>query len=159
MSVGGQTPQMAPQMLQQQQQQQQRDGSAMMNTLFPPLPSQGGIAAVEQQLQFLTMNQHAQHPSLTGAQLHALLQQAQYQASREAAAPVPGAVAAEGGDKGSAAGPDEAVRAAQKAAGEQLIRNVEQRILEHEMIEQKRKSKANKIASMVSLQWFPASCC
>lgn len=133
----------APQGLQQQQ-----SGPDIMNTLFPPLPSQGGIAAVEQQLQYLTMNQHAQAPAVTGAQLQALLQQAQYQAARDAAGPT-GAPAAEVG--GTTAGAvDDAERAAQKAAGEQLIRNVEQRIQEHEMLEQKRKAKAAKIAALVS---------
>ncbi|KAI5480813.1 DNA topoisomerase 2-associated protein PAT1 [Pseudohyphozyma bogoriensis] len=99
-------------------------------TLFPPLPSQAGPASLEQQLQFLTMNQHAQHPSLTGAQLQALLQQAQMQAQKEAA----------GGEQTEAQ--------KQSAAGEELIRNVEERIREHEAMELKRKKKAAKIASM-----------
>jgi DNA topoisomerase 2-associated protein PAT1 len=119
----------------------------MMNTLFPPLPSQGGIAAVEQQVQYLTMNQHAQPPAITGAQLQALLQQAQYQAARESAGASSGAAGVEGAASSAA---DVAERAAQKAAGEQLIRNVEQRIQEHEMFEQKRKAKAAKIAALVS---------
>ncbi|KDE03800.1 hypothetical protein, variant [Microbotryum lychnidis-dioicae p1A1 Lamole] len=111
----------------------------MMNTLFPPLPSQaGGLALVEQQLQFLTMNQHAQHPSLTSAQLQSLLQQAHSQANTEtAAAPV--------GEKGDTVEGDEELK---KKAGEDLIKVVEQRILEHEMLEQKRKRKAMKIAAM-----------
>ncbi|SCZ91426.1 BZ3500_MvSof-1268-A1-R1_Chr1-2g01401 [Microbotryum saponariae] len=114
----------------------------MMNTLFPPLPSQaGGLALVEQQLQFLTMNQHAQHPSLTSAQLQSLLQQAHSQANTEtAAAPV--------GEKGDTVEGDEELK---KKAGEDLIKVVEQRILEHEMLEQKRKRKAMKIAAMVSI--------
>ncbi|SCV68000.1 BQ2448_121 [Microbotryum intermedium] len=112
----------------------------MMNTLFPPLPPQaGGLTLVEQQLQFLNMNQHAQHPSLTSAQLQSLLQQAHSQASTEAAGPA--------GEKGDAVEGDEE---AKKKAGEDLIKVVEQRIMEHEMLEQKRKRKAMKIAAMVS---------
>ncbi|GAA5891812.1 hypothetical protein JCM8208_002898 [Rhodotorula glutinis] len=124
-------------------------------TLFPPLPSQAGpgvaaaqpgtLAQVEQQLQLVTLHQNAQHPSLTGAQLQALLQQAQQVA---AAAPGPGG--AESGDaakavEGDGDGDDEADK---RKAGEDLIRKVEARIVEHERLEVKRKQKALKIASM-----------
>lgn len=91
----------------------------MLTTLFPPLPSQQAPPpTVEQQLEYLSMNQN-QHPSLTGAHLQSLLHQAHNQAQLE---PV---------------------------AGEDLIRSVEARIREHEMLEHKRKRKAAKIASMV----------
>lgn len=108
-------------------------------TLFPPLPSQQQKpASVEQQLQYLTLNQHAQHPSLTGAQLQALLQQAQIQAAEAVVSHEEGEPEGEQTDKER-----------QTAAGEELIRNVERRIQEHEMMEQKRKRKATKIASFV----------
>ncbi|GAA5849220.1 hypothetical protein JCM9279_005829 [Rhodotorula babjevae] len=120
-------------------------------TLFPPLPSQAGpgaavvaappgtLAQVEQQLQLVTLHQNAQHPSLTGAQLQALLQQAQQVA---AAAPPP--------ESGHAAKPVEGddAEADKRKAGEELIRKVEARIVEHERLEAKRKQKALKIASM-----------
>lgn len=106
----------------------------MINTLFPPLPSQQNVPVplltIEQQLQHLTMLQHGQHPSLTAAQLQGLLQQAQIATSVSEA------------------------KSEQAKAGEELIRNVEMRIREHEMMEQKRKSKAAKIASMVSVVLF-----
>lgn len=85
-------------------------------------------------MQYLSMNQHTQHPSLVGAQLQALLQQAQIQAQKEAGATEPA---------------EQTEGQKQAAAGEELIRNVETRIREHEMMEAKRKSKAAKIASMV----------
>ncbi|GAA5939285.1 hypothetical protein JCM1841_004845 [Sporobolomyces salmonicolor] len=110
----------------------------LMATLFPPLPSQQGqssIASVEQQLQYLVLNQHAQHPSLTSAQLQALLQQAHVHAAREQAA-------GEGAAEGETEEQDKA------RAGDELIRKVEMRIMEHELAEQKRKKKAMKIASM-----------
>ncbi|BGP44222.1 DNA topoisomerase 2-associated protein pat1 [Rhodotorula kratochvilovae] len=109
-------------------------------TLFPPLPSQAGaapaptqpgtLAQVEQQLHLLSLHQGAQHPSLTGAQLQALLAQA------HSAAAAAGAQAAEGPE-------DEKTK-----AGEELIRRVEERIVEHERAEAQRKKKALKIASM-----------
>ncbi|KAK4704468.1 hypothetical protein P7C70_g1747, partial [Phenoliferia sp. Uapishka_3] len=106
-----------------------------VGTLFPPLPSQKQRpVTVEQQLQYLSINQHAQHPSLTGAQLQALLQQAQIQAAEASAGDVEG-------------GEEKTEKEMQAAAGEELIRSVEKRIQEHEMMEQKRKRKASKIAS------------
>ncbi|GAA5878919.1 hypothetical protein JCM1840_000840 [Sporobolomyces johnsonii] len=144
----------SPALLRQQLPQQQLSGQAfpplgavppgtpappnLMATLFPPLPSQqgqGSIASVEQQLQYLVLNQHAQHPSLTSAQLQALLQQAHAHAAREQAA-------VEGAVEGETAEQDKA------RAGDELIRKVEMRIMEHELAEQKRKKKAMKIASM-----------
>ncbi|KAM0793635.1 hypothetical protein ACM66B_001067 [Microbotryomycetes sp. NB124-2] len=106
-----------------------------MTTLFPPLPSQASVATLQQQLQYLTMNQHAQHPSLTNAQLQALLRQAQSQAAREG----PG-VNEQG--IGGTSDPDT------REAREQLVLAVEQRIREHEAMEFRRKQKAAKIASM-----------
>ncbi|GAA5827985.1 hypothetical protein JCM11251_005678 [Rhodosporidiobolus azoricus] len=131
-------------------------GKDLMSTLFPPLPSQqqGGppsVATVEQQLQYLTMNQHQQHPSLTGAQLQALLQQAHAQASSAgvAASAVggagPGAGADEKGGQGEEGGEEEKER---KKAAEELVRKVEERIMEHERMEEGRKRKAAKIAAM-----------
>ncbi|GAA6000031.1 uncharacterized protein JCM10292_003590 [Rhodotorula paludigena] len=125
-----------------QQQQQQPGGANLLATLFPPLPSQappGSVASVEQGLHFLSLHQHAQHPSLTGAQLQALLQQAQ------AVSVSAGATAGEGeqGVDGAAQGAED-----KKRVGEELIRKVEARIMEHEAAELKRKKKAMKIASM-----------
>lgn len=140
-----QSPQLPPQSLQQapqsvqqapQSMQQQMPPpvplNSMLTTLFPPLPSQATPVTVEQQLQYLTMNQHAQHPLQTGAQLQALLQQAHSQASASGAAKDVEGAASD-----------------QVLAGEELIRSVEARIREHEMLEQGRKRKAHKIASMV----------
>ncbi|KAK4052854.1 DNA topoisomerase 2-associated protein pat1 [Microbotryomycetes sp. JL221] len=121
---------------QQQPSQHQQASGTDVGALFPPLPSQATVAALEQQLHYLTMNQHAQHPSLTNAQLQALLRQAQSQATR--------GVAFEGNETQSEAGNDSQF----KQASEQLIRNVEQRIREHEDLERRRKLKAAKIASM-----------
>lgn len=119
--------------------------SNMLNTLFPPLPSQQQQQqqpqqpsiplTIEQQLNYLTMNQHAQHPSLTSAHLQNLLQQAQIEASQ-----------------GQSKAGDDAIEEEErtkKVAADQLIRSVEMRIREHEMMEAKRKNKAAKIASMV----------
>ncbi|GAA6011782.1 hypothetical protein JCM11491_000749 [Sporobolomyces phaffii] len=125
-------------------------GPNLMATLFPPLPSQGqqlppqqiapaaNLAQVEQQLHLLTMNQHAQHPSLTSAHLHALLQQAQKHAAAAESA-------LDGADGQKLDAQEEAER---KKAGEDIIRKVESRIIEHEHIELMRKKKAMKIASM-----------
>lgn len=135
-------------------------GANLMATLFPPLPSQSQIlhqqqlpptsnlAQVEQQLQFLTLNQHAQHPSFTSANLQSLLQQAQEHAAVESKA-------AEGFEEGTLEGNvDDANR---RKAGEDLIRQVEARIREHEELEAMRKKKAMKIASMVRLFSLSAS--
>ncbi|GAA5956454.1 hypothetical protein JCM3765_005664 [Sporobolomyces pararoseus] len=124
-------------------------GANLMATLFPPLPSQGhqvhpqqpvataNLAQVEQQLHLLSLNQHAQHPSLTSAHLHSLLQQAQKHAAAEGDM--------EGSD-GIKLGEDE--EAERKKAGEEIIKRVEMRIMEHEKMEMMRKKKAMKIASM-----------
>ncbi|GAA5923569.1 uncharacterized protein JCM15063_003689 [Sporobolomyces koalae] len=117
----------------------------LMATLFPPLAAQpqqqvapaADLAQVEQQLHYLSMNHHAQHPALTSAHLHALLQQAQNHVAAG----------------GSALGPaspdaDEDEDRQRRAAGEEIIKKVEMRILEHEMLEMARKKKAMKIASM-----------
>ncbi|BGO98946.1 DNA topoisomerase 2-associated protein PAT1 [Rhodotorula toruloides] len=105
-------------------------GPNLMATLFPPLPSASGAqgpVSVEQGLQMLSLSQHTQHPSLTGAQLQALLHQAQSQA--------------QGGGEG---GEEEE----KKKAADELVRMVEKRIMEHEEAEGRRKRKAAKIASM-----------
>lgn len=112
--------------------------SNLLSTLFPPLPSQTGtVASVERQLELLSHVGHAQHPSLMGAQLQALLQHAH--------------AAAAGAGQGTEKEPSEADEAAslKRQKAEELVRAVEQRILEHEEAEQKRKRKAMKIASMV----------
>lgn len=113
----------------------------LMATLFPPLPSQPGtIANVEQQLEVLAkIGPAQQHPSLMGAQLHALLQNA------HAAAAAVNKDATDGSD--APEGDADAALKRQKA--EELVRAVEQRIFEYEEAEQKRKRKAMKIASMV----------
>ncbi|GAA6033710.1 hypothetical protein JCM8097_004393 [Rhodosporidiobolus ruineniae] len=107
----------------------------LMATLFPPLPSAAGVAAgpptvagVEQQLHLLSLSAGSQHPSLTSAQLQALLQQAH---------------AAGAGAEGEQGEEDE-----KKRAAEELVRKVEERILEHERMEERRKRKAGKIAAM-----------
>ncbi|GAA5873311.1 hypothetical protein JCM8547_007066 [Rhodosporidiobolus lusitaniae] len=116
----------------------------LMATLFPPLPSQAGpptVQGVEQQLAALsvTIAQGGQHPSLTGAQLHALLAQA-------------GAAKAEaekgGEEKEGGEGEGEKDVEERKKAAEELVRKVEERIVEHERMEEARKRKAAKIAAM-----------
>lgn len=121
----------------------------MLSTLFPPLPSQPGtIASVERQLEMLSQVGHAQHPSLMGAQLQALLQHA------HAVVADVGNAANQGGSEGAADAPqgaaDEADVEAKKRKAEELVRAVERRIFEYEEAEQRRKRKAMKIASMVS---------
>jgi DNA topoisomerase 2-associated protein PAT1 len=104
-----------------------------------PVPT-ANLAQVEQQLHLLSLNQHAQHPSLTSAHLHSLLQQAQKHA------------ATRGGAEGTeAANLDESEEAERQKAGEEIIKRVEMRIMEHEKMEMMRKKKAMKIASMVRL--------
>ncbi|GAA6008151.1 hypothetical protein JCM10207_007046 [Rhodosporidiobolus poonsookiae] len=125
-------------------------GVDLMATLFPPLPSQSQaqqlqlqqqqqVASLqalplEQQLAYLTLHGGAQHPSLTGAQLHSLLQGAQRQRA-----------AASEGEGAEGAGKEEEER---KKAAEELVRKVEERIWEHEKREEGRKRKAAKIAAM-----------
>ncbi|GAA5884588.1 hypothetical protein JCM16303_000042 [Sporobolomyces ruberrimus] len=117
-----------------------RLGPNLMATLFPPLPSLGqqplppqpplpaaNLAQVEQQLHLLTLHQYAQHPSLTSAHLNSLLQQAQQH---------------------TAAAADESGAADRRKTGDDIIRQVELRILEHEQLEALRRRKASKIASM-----------
>lgn len=110
-------------------------GPNLMATLFPPLPSapgaQGLPVSVEQGLQLLSLSQHTQHPSLTGAQLQALLHQAQSQSQAQGRG--------EGGEE----------EEQKKKAADELVRMVEKRIMEHEVAEARRKRKAAKIASMV----------
>ncbi|GAA5899296.1 deadenylation-dependent mRNA-decapping factor PAT1 [Sporobolomyces salmoneus] len=125
-------------------------GPNLMATLFPPLPSQGqqplpqqpvptaNLDQVEQQLHLLTLNQHAQHPSLTSAHLHSLLQQAQKHAAAQGTS--------DGTDLENSDENEEAER--KRAAGEEIIKRVEMRIMEHERMEMMRKKKAMKIASM-----------
>lgn len=114
----------------------------VMATLFPPLPSANPppppVVSLEQQLAYLTLNQHAQHPSLTGVQLQALLRQAQHQAS----------LVKKGEGEVVEVDSEDIER---EKASEALIRSVENRIREHEELESKRKRKAAKIASMVHL--------
>lgn len=124
-------------------------GDNLMTTLFPPLPSQGqamlsqqpvttaNLAQVEQQLNLLSINQYAQHPSLTSAHLHSLLQQAHKHAA-----------ARDGGENADVSELNGSEEAERRKAGEDIIKRVELRILEHERIEMMRKKKALKIASM-----------
>ncbi|GAA5914092.1 hypothetical protein JCM6882_001845 [Rhodosporidiobolus microsporus] len=134
----------------------------LMATLFPPLPSQqqqglqqpgmpmsmpmqgapASVATVEQQLHYLSVNQHAQHPSLTGAQLQALLQQAHAQASSASGG------GAEEGKVGEEGGEEKEEAERKRRAAEELVRKVEERIMEHERMEEGRKRKAAKIAAM-----------
>lgn len=117
--------------------------SNLLSAFFPPLPSQTGtVASVERQLEMLSHVGHAQHPSLMGAQLQALLQQAHAavaDAGQEVAHTGPDGVPSDSAESASA----------KRQKAEELVRAVERRILEHEESEQRRKRKAMKIASMV----------
>ncbi|GAA5991415.1 hypothetical protein JCM10908_003303 [Rhodotorula pacifica] len=118
------------------------EGPQVLSTLFPPLPSQPDtVSSVQQQLEVLSRVGQAQHPSLMGAQLQALLQHAH-------------AIVADVGKDAARTEAVDQIDSADADAGmkrqkaEELVRAVEQRILEHEAAEQMRKRKAMKIASM-----------